>query len=264
MKTKFLIFFLILTSFSGGCTVAAPAQTVGLSPTAAAEKALPQPVTATETMLPSATQPPPPTATVAPSSTPKPAPTETALPSPTATELPMAEFRFTGSVRQMPDTNAAVIASFSPGIRLQALHQDPTGHWYYVKIAPFNYGWVFQDEVTGTGLDALAQATPDVTPTPEAQASGGKKCFLTVTYTDKGKPNQFQIFMQGLNPSDNYTYKIFNPKGGLMTALEIKARADGTFYRESSADKASPGTYTMEIYFASQLVTTCSGSVVQK
>ena len=261
MKQTILTLFLLLLFISGGCTPAAPAQTIESSPTAATEKIETVAVIPTVAQLSTPIASPAPTATALP----PPAPSETLLPpSLTVTEQVLAEFRFFGSVRQLPDASAAVVASFSQGIRLRALHQDPSGQWVYVQIAPFSYGWVFQSDVTGSGLEDLAQATPGVTPTPEAQASGGKKCFLTVTYTDKGKPNLFQIFMQGLNPTDNYTYKIFNPKGGLMTALEIKARADGTFYRESSADKASPGTYNMEIYFAGQLVTTCSGSVVQK
>jgi hypothetical protein len=261
MKQSLLTLFLMLSVLSGGCTPAAPAQTVEPGPAAAAENG--QPTAA----IPTATQPPtptpPPSATPEPPPTETPVPTETVEPSPTATEQAMAEFRFTGSVRQMPDADAAMVASFSQGIRLRAIHQDPSGQWYYVQIAPFSYGWVYQDEVTGSGLADLAQATPDVTPTPEAQASGGRKCFLTMIYTVAGKPKNFEMYLQGFNPLDNYVYKLINPKGTVMGAYQIKARADGTFFREISGD-GSLGTYTLEIYFVGQLVTSCKAEVVQK
>lgn len=266
MKPKLMTLFLILSFISGGCTPAVPAQTAEAGPALAAENTQPASVNVPN-VSPTATRMPAPTSTPAPSATASPAPTatETPLPpSPTASPQVLAEFRFTGDVRQLPEANAAVIASFSQGIRLVALRQDPSGQWIYVQVAPYSYGWVLQSGVQGSGLTGLLEATPAVTATTAGQSPGGLKCFLTVAYTDAGKPKLFQVYIQGLTPVNPYTMKLFTPKNSLLFAWDFKPKADGTLYKEYNADKAAPGTYTLDILYAGETVTSCSENVVQK
>lgn len=265
MKQTFLTLFLILSVLSGGCTTAAPAQTVVPYPAAVENE---QPAAAAPTQLAQPTSAPP-TSTAAPTDTPEPptatpAPTETTLPSPTATEQAMAEFRFTGSVRQMPDAGAAVVASFGQGIRLRALYQDPSGQWYYVQIAPFSYGWVFQSDVTGSGLAELAQATPDITPTPKIDPSAGLKCRITVDYSNTGKSKSFQLYVQGLTAANTYLVKLFHPDGGLLLATKQMPSADGILSLFHNYRTGSTGIYTMYVFFEDTRVATCSAEVVQK
>jgi uncharacterized protein YraI len=175
------------------------------------QAAVPTPIPATNTPLPTGT--PLPTETPAPTATPMPVMTETESPTATSTSGAVAFINENTNCRSGPSTNFPVIFTALKGDSLNIVSKSTLDDYVVVEVpnAPGQTCWLWTEYVTVQGdVSTLPVATPPPTPTPAVVYSISYLGIEPCT----GYSLAFKVINTGAKPLQSYSIMATDQSSG--------------------------------------------------